>query len=249
MTDKTIADALCQAQINFKPIKKNCSNPYFGSRYADLAAIIEATRPALTEQGIACYQIIVPDPDFAVIDTVLARGGQEIRSTIKIKPVKSDPQGMGSALSYARRYALAAILGVAADDDDDGNLASVPQKKEPIKEPTITESNVKRAEKIAEQAKPATTPVADKIVGVYLDATEKNGTSARGPWAKTTYIVEVEGSKQFISVFGGKKEVKTGDVLIFTGVSNSMYGRTASKVEKEQPPKTEELVESQDSPF
>ena len=130
-----IAKALVQAQKNMPIVEKSSSNPFFRSKYADLAAIWSAIRKPLTDAGLAISQTIDPSTDTAKVETYLIHeSGEWIKSILWIKPVKGDPQGMGSALAYARRYALSAIVGVAcADEDDDGNAASAPGAKPEVR--------------------------------------------------------------------------------------------------------------------
>lgn len=117
--------ALALAQAEFLPVKKNAENPYFGNKYADLAAIRESTTPALSKHGLAIMQLVVADEQYAIVETYLGhKSGQSISSTVKLKPTKPDPQGFGSAITYARRYGLGAMLGLASEEEDDGNAAS-----------------------------------------------------------------------------------------------------------------------------
>lgn len=122
----TLVASLVVAQKAMETIRKDKKNPAFKSSYADLATVLEAVAPALGEAGIALLQPIATGPDgSAQVTTMLVHSsGQFIRSTVSIKPVKTDPQGFGSAVTYGRRYGLLAMLGVAPDDDDDGNRAS-----------------------------------------------------------------------------------------------------------------------------
>ena len=114
-----LAKALSLAQGQMQSAKKTSENPYFGSRYADLSQIIDVARKPLVDNGLAITQLIVPELDFAEIQTVLMHeSGEWIASGIRLQPAKPNPQGMGSALTYARRYAYAAILGIASEDDD-----------------------------------------------------------------------------------------------------------------------------------
>lgn len=122
-----IATALAKAQLAIKGAAKDSENPHFKSRYAPLSSVWDACHEALNAQGIAIVQIpsLLPDGS-PVLVTLLAHGsGQWFRSVYRLKPAKDDPQGLGSAVTYARRYALAAMTGVAPkDDDDDGEAAS-----------------------------------------------------------------------------------------------------------------------------
>lgn len=120
-----LAAALVAAQAAITPAEKDGINPHFNRRYASLGAVMQAIRPALTANGLAVSQIVTRDGDQLALETILVHtSGQYIGGTYPLRPTKADPQGEGSALTYARRYALASLLGVVADDDDDGNAAS-----------------------------------------------------------------------------------------------------------------------------
>jgi hypothetical protein len=122
-----VASALAKAQGKIVTAKKDKKNPFFKSSYADLSSVWDACRSALSDNGIAVIQSInTPDNKPMELVTILAHSsGQWFRSQMPIITTKNDPQSLGSALTYYRRYALAAIVGVAAsDDDDDGNIAS-----------------------------------------------------------------------------------------------------------------------------
>ena len=127
MSDRNeICAALIQAQGKFRPILRTATNPHFRSKYATLDAIIDATRDALGGEGLAVSQLLTPQN---TLRTVLMHiSGQTIESEINLFLNKQDSQGNGSAITYARRYALSAILGVASEDDDDGNASAKPGK-------------------------------------------------------------------------------------------------------------------------
>ncbi len=114
-----LAAALSKAQAQFKPAIKDASNPFFKSKYVDLAGAIEATRDALCANGIAVVQATDIGPGGVTVNTQLCHAsGEWISAVYPVNPVKNDPQGIGSALTYARRYSLMALLGIAAEDDD-----------------------------------------------------------------------------------------------------------------------------------
>jgi hypothetical protein len=118
------AKAFVAAQKATEAVKKASTNPAFKSRYADLAACVEAVVPALNAEGIGVLQFPSFDGESAgVTTTLLHEGGSSVTATLHLRPTKADPQGVGSALTYARRYSLLAIVG-AAPEDDDGNTAS-----------------------------------------------------------------------------------------------------------------------------
>jgi len=117
-----LAKALSQFQSELRVVAFDSNNPFFKSKYASLAAIITHAMPVLAKNELAISQLLTED---AGVETVLMHSsGQFISSIVKLKPVKEDPQGLGSAITYARRYALSAILGIAADQDDDANVAT-----------------------------------------------------------------------------------------------------------------------------
>lgn len=122
---KQIASALVKAQQEFGPALKTSSNPHFKSKYADLAACIEAVIDALNANGIAMIQQTHEDTTGVTVETVfLHESGEQITSgKLHVPASKQDPQGYGSALTYARRYSLMAACGIAPEDDD-GNAAS-----------------------------------------------------------------------------------------------------------------------------
>lgn len=121
---KELATALAKAQAAMKPALKDSTNPHFKSKYADLTSVWEACRDALTKNGLSVAQVTEFDGEQTWIRTILLHSsGEQLEGRYPLRPVQNTPQGMGSAISYARRYALAAMVGVVADDDD-GQAAS-----------------------------------------------------------------------------------------------------------------------------
>jgi hypothetical protein len=133
-----LAKALAAAQGDFKNAEKDCNNPFFKSKYADMASVKAATQEALTKHELSIVQLVGGGHETVTITTRLMHSsGQWIQDSLELKPTKADPQGIGSATTYGRRYALMGILGVATDDDD-GNEASKPQPKpEPKQEAPV----------------------------------------------------------------------------------------------------------------
>lgn len=120
-----IAAAFVKAQKGFAPALKTSSNPHFKSRYADLAACVEAVMDALNSNGIALVQKTHQDDAGVTVETVFVHESGETMSAgmLHVPAAKHDPQGYGSALTYARRYSLMAACGIAPEDDD-GNAAT-----------------------------------------------------------------------------------------------------------------------------
>ena len=119
-----LAEALAKAQGAIENAKKDSENPFFKSRYADLASIWDVCRKPLSDNGLSIIQI----PEFIEgkirLTTVIAHAsGEWISGDLDMIPVKAEPQGIGSCITYARRYALSSFAGVATEDDD-GNAAS-----------------------------------------------------------------------------------------------------------------------------
>lgn len=130
-----IATALLQAQKAITFASKDSSNPFFKSKYADLPTVIDAVKPALNDAGIVFIQTASPSDSgtLALTTRLIHISGEWIEDIATSTLQKNDPQGYGSAMTYLRRYSLAAITGLYQDDDD-GQLAS--QKKPGIHKPT-----------------------------------------------------------------------------------------------------------------
>jgi hypothetical protein len=127
-----LAKALVAAQAEFSAVPKGSNNPFFKSKYAALPDVVAHAAPVLARHGLAVSQHItatVTDgkASDSLITILLHESGQFIQSTMLLHLPKADPQGQGSAVTYARRYSYMAALGLVADDDDDGNAASRPK--------------------------------------------------------------------------------------------------------------------------
>lgn len=125
-----IATAMLEAQKSITFASKDATNPHFRNKYADLPAVVDAVKPALNGAGIAFIQSAGPSDDSKLHLTtrLIHISGEWIEDTLVMPLPKQDPQGYGSAMTYARRYALAAITGLYQDDDD-GNAGSGVGKK------------------------------------------------------------------------------------------------------------------------
>jgi hypothetical protein len=130
-----LALALSKAQGQMKFAAKDAANPFFKSKYADLASVIEAIKVPLSANGIAFVQATDFEDNAVIVETVLMHeSGEWISGKLRMQPTKNDPQGVGSAVTYAKRYGLQALAGVPSDDDD-GNAATglqgAPQQQAP----------------------------------------------------------------------------------------------------------------------
>lgn len=132
--------ALAKAQGEMSTAAKDCANPFFKSRYADLSSVWAACREPLSKHGLSVLQIVQSSEHGDVLHTTLGHSsGQYMTSTMPIR-MKTDAKGndiqaLGSTITYLRRYALSAIVGVAPDDDNDGNGSAY--KAQP-KQETVT---------------------------------------------------------------------------------------------------------------
>lgn len=125
--------ALSKAQAKIQPASKDKSNPFFKSKYADLASVWDACRDALSDNGLAVVQTINQnDKGMSLITTLGHSSGQWIKSEMPIVTAKNDPQTLGSAITYFRRYSLSAIVGVSPEDDD-GEKAQQQFRKSDVK--------------------------------------------------------------------------------------------------------------------
>lgn len=120
-----IAAALAKAQAEMMPAIKDSANPFFKSKYADLTSVWSACREPLTKHGLSVTQTTSCESDGRIMlfTTLWHPSGQWIDSCLPVIPVKPDPQSLGAAITYARRFALCALVGICPEDDD-GNMAS-----------------------------------------------------------------------------------------------------------------------------
>ena len=126
-----IASAFIKAKKAFSPALKSNVNPHFKSKYADLATCLEEVNEALLDNGIAVTQKTHPSETGITVETIFIHESGETISggELHVPAAKLDPQGFGSALSYARRYSLMAACGIAAEDDD-GQAAAAAHRKQ-----------------------------------------------------------------------------------------------------------------------
>ena len=156
-----LAQALVKAQGEFSAIPKTETNPFFKSKYADLATVVATASPILTKNGLAVTQeigfTIVGETVYDTLTTTLIHESGEQRSdTMILKLSKQDAQGQGSATTYARRYSYMAVLGLVADEDDDGNKASTHTASTSQTAPQASQANAvsaKQASMIADLLK------------------------------------------------------------------------------------------------
>ena len=134
-TDKATPElfaALSKAQGEIENASKNAANPHFKSKYADLAEILNTTRPVFAKHGLSLSQFPGFDGSLASVTTLVGHAsGGYISAVASCVPAKTDAQGIGSATTYLRRYGAAAAAGIAQEDDD-GNAAAHNRKPAPL---------------------------------------------------------------------------------------------------------------------
>jgi len=148
-----IAKALSAAQKSIKGAKKDSNNPHYKSRYADLASVWDACRDALTAQGLAVVQSAGSvDGQLRVSTMLVHTSGQWFADDLLVPVRDAGPQAVGSAITYGRRYSLAAFVGVAPEDDDaeSAEARSKPVEDAPVK-PKTYDQWVDGAKTIAEE--------------------------------------------------------------------------------------------------
>lgn len=158
-TTAKLAEALAKAQGAMKHAVKDSDNPYFKSKYADLASVWDVCRRELSENGLAVVQMpSFHEGQMKLTYILMHSSGEYIGDELPMTPVKSDPQGIGSAITYARRYTLAGIAGVATEDDDgneaSGNAGNAKPEAKRTTEPVPVKRPAKKAEAPAEEPPP-----------------------------------------------------------------------------------------------
>jgi len=173
-----LAQALAKAQGAMEPAKKSAENPYFKSHYADLAAVWDVCRGPLSDNGLSVAQGISVSSGNVVVETMLLHtSGQWLSSSLVLTPKATDPQSVGSACSYGRRYSMAALCGVSAEaEDDDGNAATGMKKSaqaEPVKRQVAHTDTPKPAVQASGTAtEPPKTPNPYAGKELYIEVTE-----------------------------------------------------------------------------
>lgn len=139
---KTIHEAMLAAQMDFPLVKKTSNNPFFKSKYADLPSVLEVSLPILHVHGLYITQSPISEEGRIGVHTRIQHvSGESISGEFTMTLAKNDPQGAGSAITYARRYALVSMLGLNVDEDDDANAASTPVIKNTSSKP-IANKNI-----------------------------------------------------------------------------------------------------------
>lgn len=171
---KDLFTALAKALGEMTAVPLDAVNPHFKSKYATLAATQDIARAPLSKNGLALIQSVETDGDNYFVESMITHStGQFLKSKMKLILFKADMQGLGSATTYAKRYAAQALLGLSGDEDDDGNAASAPpgqkppvQKSQPLPPRTNT-TPPKKA--VPQNFAPASAELIERINGLCMD--------------------------------------------------------------------------------
>ncbi len=178
---KDLSAALAKAQGELENAAKNATNPHFRNNYADLATIINVVRPVMSKHGLALTQHPAFAEGMVHVTTLLSHSsGQWMQSCVSSPVGKVDAQGVGSAITYCRRYSLAAIAGISQEDDD-GNAASRTAEKKEVKPP------VKLDAKLCKMLDAAQTPEEWKATWNTIDVGLRHGYSEYMAAAKVKF--------------------------------------------------------------
>ena len=183
---KELATALNKAQSEMSGAKKKADNPFFKSKYADLAEVIQCIKEPFMNNGLSYSQFPIATDGFAGVETIIMHNsGEWISNELLLKCSKNDPQGMGSGITYARRYSLQSACGLPSEDDD-GNAAT---SRTPVK-PTY-------------QA-PQPQPIASKasIIKAFEQSTTKEILQAK--FNKAEDIAEYKGDSELLCAFNAQ---------------------------------------------
>jgi hypothetical protein len=198
-----IALALAKVQGAIVPPKKDTDNPFFKSKYADLAGVWESVRPLLAANELAFIQLPTTDgAKVSVTGMLLHSSGESIESTITGNAKDAMPQSIGSCITYLRRYQMSAMLGIAAEDDDGAAASGTtePKGKSKAQERPGFSTGIPMEQHQAEQAKAA--PPAQVDHGDFEDVVKSvvvdgNGTYQGKPW--TRYKIETAKHGTFVT--------------------------------------------------
>ncbi len=185
-----LATAMAKAQGQITGALKDSTNPFFKSKYADLAACWDACRGPLSENGLAVIQST--EGSHTVITMLVHESGEWIRGSLTVKPGKDDAQGLGSALTYARRYALAAMVGLAQVDDD-ANAASAPNTRQV----EMPEKQAKEIADLLDAANPDTGEGVDAFAEAWIEIGQEQQ-KAFGRWMGTLWPNAVSAKKKYM---------------------------------------------------
>jgi hypothetical protein len=201
---KELATALAKAQAEFSVAGENKNNPFFKSAYADLMSVVQASRPALTKNGLSVIQIILDGDDGKwLITKLMHTSGEWVHSKVKIVPAKNDVQGISSTITYMKRVCYVSLVGVVVgEEDDDGEAAVVrtqdvyPQSYGSKEEPVITKDQLEEINMLL-QDRP-------DVAKTVLDGLKKQGIDRLADIPKAQYYAYANRIRELKQAESGK---------------------------------------------
>ena len=186
---KAFAEAMAKFQGEVKNPPKTADNPFFKSKYTPLDTLIDTAKPLLYKHGLSYMQSCSGDGANIIVTTLLMHSsGEWVESDpLTLKTDKATAQGAGSAITYARRYALAAVLGLASDEDDDGNAAEHKPKDNGGQQRTTTDK--RGQDKPSQQQLKAIGSLAlNKAIDLKAKGFEWTGKTSSSEWSMADYM-------------------------------------------------------------
>lgn len=203
-----LATALAKAQAEIRPAIFDSTNPHFRSKYASLTAVMEACRDALSKNQIAVVQGASVVDGAVVVNTLLLHAsGEYISDELSMPFAQATPQQIGSSLSYCRRYSLASLVGITADDDDAEAAMTKPQNQgQGFKDVQVTP--------VKEQDKPSisNTPEVKTKESKAKRASNRAALIREIFQTSTEYGMNITALKEFISKVTGKSIAESADL-------------------------------------
>jgi len=204
-----ITKALVKFHMEVGKIKKDAQNPFFNSSYASLSNILDVVTPVLVQCDLNIVQMPVGE---GRLKTILAHvSGETIESEFDMHVTKRDPQAMGSAITYARRYAIGALLNLNIEDDDDANQASAPSAPAQRSQAPVTRQDASSDDKPwlnAVDKQGNLTDLGKQVAMAIVDGKrtwpqirEKNKVSKKDQQAVDDYIAELKTPKEVLTPF------------------------------------------------
>lgn len=222
---KELTEALAKAQAEMQAADKNAMNPHFGKKYADLAGIIDAMRGPFSKVGLCFTQtkIFEPESHLWFLMTTIHLGDQYISDPTPIIVRGQTSQDFGAALTYSRRQGLQTLVGVAADEDDDGNMAS---GRGDMDQRERKQDRQPRNEKPAQERKPDPTPPADpNALVTEFQAKEVNKAAKAKGWISSLsqYILKKYNAERL----GVLNQTQLAELMVAIGTSTPEEALTA----------------------
>jgi hypothetical protein len=225
-----LADALCKAQSEIKAAAKDRDNPFFKSRYATLDAVWEACRGPLTAHGLSVLQGATSEGHMVTVTTMLLhQSGQWVKSPLTLAGKDASPQAVGSAITYARRYGLGAMVGVTAEEDDDANAAQPTAPKRPLpRSAPKTLPNAPVGGGMPPQSEEETRREAEAAFPpLVTDAAEEDRAALVDDLGRLGELLKLDATakRTYVKTYLGGADPQTADLAALSDLTNALRAR------------------------